>query len=387
MQTKLMQHLMRRIVKPLLSVAILSTVSWQAQALEMTKAVPQGNLSAALGQSISFTLTVSDAKDLVFRTSGGSGDVDMYVKKGSAPSNSSFDCRPYIAGNVETCSFATPGNATYYVRLTAYSAFSGVSLVADYTNTATTTPPPTTSGPTWSGYSTYYAAAIGKTGSALRSALHEAAARNHVRMSYAQVWDGIKYSDEDPNNSNNVILIYTGRSQLKTFTAATSNSQDAWNREHCWPKSHGFPSEGQWAHTDLHHLRAADVSVNSSRGNKDYDAGGTQLSEAPGTYTDFDSFEPRNAVKGDLARMMFYMAVRYDGGDTTGVGNLELQNATGTSGNFLGKLCTMVQWHRQDPVSTEEINRHARIVVKQKNRNPFVDNPDWVEQVFGAACP
>ena len=137
----------------------------------------------------------------------------------------------------------------------------------------------------------------------------------------------------------------------------------------------------------MHHLRAADVSVNFTRGNKAYDNGGTPIGEAPGNFTDNDSFEPRDAVKGDLARMMFYMAVRYDGGDNTGVGNLELQNTTTASGNNLGKLCTLVQWHRQDPVSADEIRRHERIVEKQRNRNPFVDNPAWVEQIFGAACP
>ena len=242
--------------------------------------------------------------------------------------------------------------------------------------------------PVWDGFSTYYANAIGKTGAELRKELNKAAARNHARMNYSKVWDGIKHSDEDPLNSNNVILIYTGRSQAKSLNSGRNkNDPDAWNREHCWPKSHGFPSPSQWAYTDLHHLRAADASVNSTRGNKAYDNGGLQIGEAPGNFTDSDSFEPNNAVKGDLARMMFYMAVRYDGNDNTGVGDLELKDTVTTSDNNLGKLCTLVQWHRQDPVSADEIRRHARIVEKQKNRNPFVDNQDWVEQVFGATCP
>lgn len=372
--------------------------SAHAQSQELSKAVAQTGLQAVVGQRLNFTITVpANAKDLVIKTSGGKGDVDLYVSKAQTAVGGQVDCRPYKAGNEESCTFAEPAlnsanhavtqATTYHIQLVAYSAFSQVSLRADYRSAGNTTLIAPLVGPTWSGFSTYYANAIGKTGTALRTALNEAAARSHTRMSYAQVWDGIKYSDEDPANSNNVILIYTGRSQAKTYNASGSNDQNAWNREHCWPKSHGFASESQWAHTDLHHLRAADVSVNSTRGDKEYDNGGTQIGEAPGNYTDADSFEARNAVKGDLARMMFYMAVRYDGGDNTGVGNLELQNTTTTSGNYMGKLCTLVQWHRQDPVSADEIRRHARIVEKQKNRNPFVDNPDWVEQVFGAACP
>jgi serine protease len=69
------------------------------------------------------------------------------------------------------------------------------------------------------------------------------------------------------------------------------------------------------------------------------------------------------------------------------VGNLELADTVGVTGNFMGKRCTLVSWHRQDPVSADEIRRHARIVERQGNRNPFVDYPAWVEENFGAGCP
>jgi hypothetical protein len=65
--------------------------------------------------------------NVTFTMSGGTGDADMYVKFGSAPTDSSYDCRPYKSGNAETCTFATRAGGTYYVRLKAYSAFSGVS--------------------------------------------------------------------------------------------------------------------------------------------------------------------------------------------------------------------------------------------------------------------
>ncbi|EGM79334.1 endonuclease I [Rheinheimera sp. A13L] len=234
---------------------------------------------------------------------------------------------------------------------------------------------------------TYYAAAAGKTGSELKTALNSIL-RGHLRLTYSQVWDALSYTDEDVNNTNNVILLYAGRSQAKSFRAGQSNSQDAWNREHVWPKSHGFPSESQYAYTDIHHLRPADVSINSSRGNKDFDLGGTPLTEAPENKTDSDSFEPRNAVKGDVARMMFYMDVRYEGGDETGTPNLILRNyiPASSSTTEMGKLCVLLQWHIQDPVDSFEIRRNNRIYEWQQNRNPFIDNPHWAQSIYGASC-
>ncbi len=349
----------------------------------LTNGQAETGLSGAADSESHFHLDVpSGAQNLVFQSSGGSGDADLYLRFGASPTTSTYDCRPYESGNDETCTVASPQAGTYHAMLRGYNAYSNLSLQASYT-----TGGGGNGGATWDGFETYYSDAIGKSGSALLSALNEAAARNHQRMNYSQVWDALKYTDEDPNNSNNVILIYTGRSQDKDFSASGNNHQDAWNREHSWPKSHGFPDSGDWAYTDIHHLRPSDVSVNSDRGNKDYDNGGSQISEAPGNYTDADSFEPRDSVKGDLARMMFYMDVRYNGGDNTGVGDLQLVNYTGTSGGQLGKLCTLYEWHQQDAVSQEEIDRHARIVDQQGNRNPFVDYPAWVDEIWGAQCP
>ena len=234
---------------------------------------------------------------------------------------------------------------------------------------------------------TYYAAAVGKSGTELKAALNNIL-RGHVRLTYSQVWDALSYTDEDPNNTNNVILLYAGRSEAKTFRAGQTNSLDAWNREHVWAKSHGFPSESQYAYTDIHHLRPADVSINSSRGNKDFDLGGTALTESPLNKTDSDSFEPRNAVKGDVARMMFYMDVRYEGGDETSTPNLILRNfaPTGSSAPEMGKLCVLLQWHLQDPVDSFETRRNNRIYEWQQNRNPFIDNPQWAQSIYGASC-
>lgn len=100
----------------------------------LTKGVAMTNQSAATGTSVNYTIAVpSGASNLVVSISGGSGDADLYVKYGSAPTDSSYDCRPYKSGNSESCTFATPSTGTYYVRVKAYSAFSGLSVLADYT--------------------------------------------------------------------------------------------------------------------------------------------------------------------------------------------------------------------------------------------------------------
>lgn len=99
----------------------------------LNNGVTVSGLSAGTGASVSYTMSVpAGATNLNFDISGGSGDADMYVKFGSAPTDSSYDCRPYKGGNVENCNFATPSAGTYHVRVKAYSAFSGVSLKGSY---------------------------------------------------------------------------------------------------------------------------------------------------------------------------------------------------------------------------------------------------------------
>jgi len=104
----------------------------------LEKGVAKTGLSATTGNSLNYTMVVpAGATNLTFTMSGGTGDADLYVKFGSAPTDSSYDCRPYKSGNAETCTFAAPSAGTYYVRLKAYSSFSGVSIVGDYTAACT----------------------------------------------------------------------------------------------------------------------------------------------------------------------------------------------------------------------------------------------------------
>lgn len=223
----------------------------------------------------------------------------------------------------------------------------------------------------------YYATAMGKTGDELKAALHSII-KGHTKLSYDQAREALKSTDEDPNNKNNVILLYTNRSQAKsTF----GSSGDAWNREHVWAKSHGDFGTTMGAGTDIHHLRPTDASVNSSRGHLDFDNGGTAHSECTECRYDSDSWEPPNRVKGDIARMLMYMAVRYEG---NGEIDLELADKVNTYPTpFHGKLSVLLEWNQLDPVDAFEMRRNDVIQSYQKNRNPFIDHPEWADMIWG----
>ncbi|MFF3687257.1 endonuclease I family protein [Streptomyces sp. NPDC002187] len=228
---------------------------------------------------------------------------------------------------------------------------------------------------------TYYKDALGKTGPELKRVLHTIVS-DQTRLGYDQVWDALKDTDEDPANPSNVILFCSGRSQSKD---SNGSGNDDWNREHVWAKSHGDFGTDAGPGTDIHHLRPTDVTVNSTRGNKDFDAGGEEVEEAPGNRTDGDSFEPRDADKGDVARMILYMAVRYDGGD--GFADLEPNdNVDNGSAPHIGRLSVLKEWNEQDPPDDFEKKRNQTIFEKfQHNRNPFIDHPEWVQEIWKQA--
>ncbi|MEU3156928.1 endonuclease [Streptomyces griseoincarnatus] len=227
-------------------------------------------------------------------------------------------------------------------------------------------------------YADYYEGAEGKTGEALKSALHSIVS-DQTKLSYSAVWNALKETDEDPSNSGNVILLYSGASRSKSLNGGDVGD---WNREHVWAKSHGDFGTSTGPGTDIHHLRPSDVQVNSIRGNKDFDNGGSAVTNGGGSLTDSDSFEPRDAVKGDVARMILYMAVRYEG--TDGWPDLEPNNSVSNgSAPYIGKLSVLKEWHEQDPPDSFEQRRNDVIFESyQHNRNPFIDHPEWVEAIW-----
>ena len=235
-------------------------------------------------------------------------------------------------------------------------------------------------------YNGYYKSVTSYSQANLKTALHNII-KGQTKIEYTDnssdmdVWRALEKTDEDPNNSDNVILLYLGKSIPKA-NKAKNNQKDFWNREHVWAKSRGDFGTRLGAGTDLHHLRPSDATVNSARGNKWFDNGGNIHSEAKECRTDSDSWEPRDAVKGDIARMMFYMAVRYEKED--GV-DLELTNNPQDNKNpEHGVLSTLLKWHKADPVDDFEKKRNETIYSIQGNRNPFIDFPDFANYIFVA---
>lgn len=246
----------------------------------------------------------------------------------------------------------------------------------------------------------YYSQAEGKYGTDLKESIHQIISNHNVfpyTSSNTDTWDILQLSDQDPLNNENMILVYTERSQDKLYRDGSGNyasfengngtQNNSWNREHIWPKSHGFPDQDDIAYTDVHNLKPADRSVNTSRGTKDYDFGGQQHAEAINCLVDSDSWEAPDSVKGDIARIIFYMVVRYDPGfdHQNNIFDLELVDYTtpGNTNPIFGKLSSLIQWHHSDPVDDYEKNRNEVIFGFQGNRNPFIDHPSLVSFIWG----
>ncbi|WP_139981097.1 endonuclease I family protein [Nocardioides litoris] len=223
----------------------------------------------------------------------------------------------------------------------------------------------------------YWDSATGLGGAALAREVHHIIATGTTRLSYDQVWSALKVTDRSPSDPSRVVLLYQG-----TTMPASNNGGgvDQWNREHVWAQSHGSFGTTPGPGTDLHHLRPTDVTVNSARGNLDFDEGGAQNAEAPGNYADSNSWEPRDADKGDVARMVLYMDVRWDGGD--GFPDLEVDDVAGGTGPRHGRLSALLRWHAEDPVTAAERARNDAVQDLQGNRNPFVDHPEWVQSIW-----
>jgi endonuclease I len=229
----------------------------------------------------------------------------------------------------------------------------------------------------------YYSSASGLTGDALKTALHNII-DDHTGFSYDDCTDILRAIDEDSLNSNNVICFYTGWSYGK---ADFGNDQYQWNREHIWSRSHGDLGFSIPEGTDLFNLRPCDASVNSAKGNRDFDKGVTEYidgSGPSGCYMDDYIWEPQDVFKGDVARSIFYMAVRYEGDN--GELNLEMVDYVNSAPNnepYYGNMDTLMKWHQEDPVDSYEQRRNDSIYYNyQGNRNPFIDHPEYAGLIW-----
>ncbi len=215
----------------------------------------------------------------------------------------------------------------------------------------------------------YYSSASSLSGTELKATLKTIITTGAKQLQYtsstsSDVWDMCEAGDENPSNSNEVWLIYTEKSMAKTYH---SSGSDGWNREHVWAKSHGDLGTSPGPGTDGHHLRASDAQENGKRGNLDFDdVNGPRTKNS--TY-----YEPPLSAKGDVARSIFYMALRY---------GYMVDNGSG-SGARHGKLETLLKWNELDPVDPYEIRRNNVIFQFQNNRNPFIDHPELVKYIYG----
>lgn len=196
------------------------------------------------------------------------------------------------------------------------------------------------------------------------------------------VWDALKQSDLDPNNSNNVVLIYGWNDADSDITNDRTRAKNnhgsgsgVWNREHVYSKSLANPNLGTTGPgADAHNLRPADAQRNSSRSNRKFASGSGTASYI----TSSGYWYPGDEWKGDVARMMMYMYLRYGNQCLpTGVG---VGNTVPTDPDMIEMF---LQWNVDDPVSELEEQRNPVLEQMQGNRNPFIDNPAFATQIWG----
>ena len=276
----------------------------------------------------------------------------------------------------------------------------------------------------------YYGLVNDSSPAQLRCSLHETI-NGHVAYPYSgsgtSTWTILEIADEDPNDAGKILDVYRNRSYAKGQDRAGSGGSNKYNREHTWPNSLGFPSSTNDGlpnapYTDTHMLYLSDELYNSNRGNMPFDncslASGCaeRVTEAnngrgggSGTYPgnsnwfkgpngNQGSFEAWGARKGDMARAVMYMAIRYEGGahPTTGqtepdlelTDNRSLIVGTSSSPAYMGMLSTLLEWHAGDPPDAAELARNGVIEAHQGNRNPFIDHPEWASNaLFTSTTP
>lgn len=233
----------------------------------------------------------------------------------------------------------------------------------------------------------YYASLEGKTGAVLKQAIQDIIANpNLVREhNYGDAYDILKDSDQNPENSSQVWLMYVEESRSKLdIQTGTSGAAGFWNREHIFPQSRGGFSDATsstadginiWlttnandiaaGHADAHHIRAEDSPENSSRSNRNYGVDYNGPAASQGSW------------HGDVARALFYMATRYN------ALNVVNGNVSETPVGFIGDLATLLNWNAADMADDFEMNRNNVIQVWQKNRNPFIDYPNLANYIWG----
>eukprot|EP00518_Triparma_eleuthera_P015774 CAMPEP_0197562116 /NCGR_PEP_ID=MMETSP1320-20131121/26344_1 /TAXON_ID=91990 /ORGANISM="Bolidomonas sp., Strain RCC2347" /LENGTH=637 /DNA_ID=CAMNT_0043123815 /DNA_START=45 /DNA_END=1958 /DNA_ORIENTATION=+ len=239
--------------------------------------------------------------------------------------------------------------------------------------------------------SSYYSGLPSASSSSLESKIHDLIKSTHRNvLPYTSnsgdddVWSALMDID---GWGSRVRLIY----RAILMDDNLKGKPEGWNREHLWPKSYGVGYSGA-DFTDIHHLRPADWGVNAARGNKQFgscsDSSDCRIpandEAAADTSSDTNRWKPPAAVRGDIARALFYMHVRYDGDDDPDNKDLVLSDCPSQYSARLGYLSELLRWHTEDPVDSAEVTRNLKVCERyQGNRNPFVDHPEYVTPIFG----
>jgi len=260
----------------------------------------------------------------------------------------------------------------------------------------------------------YYDGTTGLTGYALKSKLHDIISEKNVNWNYGDLpnlynqTDLDKYYDHGPGNTTILLDIYSeipAGADAYEYTSAnlisTSGAEGlGFNREHAVPQS-TFNSDYPM-YSDLHFVIPTDARINQLRNNYPYGVGNSTVhytftnsskianSAIPNYVYTNRVYEPVNEFKGDIARMLLYFAVRYEGklpsfNYSTNINPaIDRSPLDGTAERAFDPayISMLLQWHVQDPVSQREIDRNNAIYAIQRNRNPFIDNPQWVNAIW-----
>lgn len=233
----------------------------------------------------------------------------------------------------------------------------------------------------------YYDSLNGLSGNNLKQAIQNLIANSGLVRghNYGDCTEILKNADQNPKNSNEVWLMYVEKPRSKLEFQDSGINTGKWNREHIYPQSRGGFTDGTSSdadgqtiylptnandlmngHADAHHIRAEDGPENSIRSNSDF--GLTGYNGPTGN---------KSSWKGDVARSLFYMAIRYNA--------LSLVNGdiADTTVGQLGDLNSLLTWNTLDPSDDFEMNRNNYIYTWQINRNPFIDYPDLANYIWG----
>jgi len=273
--------------------------------------------------------------------------------------------------------------------------------------------------------STYYKDITATSGTQLAAQLHDLITSTHkYYTSYADNGangyqkNSDRYYENGVAQSGYIYEFYSGVKWPDAWAATAGNTTGGYNREHCWCQSNSVNTDGKqmWGENgggaDMHHLRPVEVRLNSTRSNYEYgeisnrDSNkvyakfGTDTTYAHGGYLSGGTFEPLDSKKGDVARIILYTYLHYNSytistlfgsyGTTNGSGNssyfstslLSLTKTTNQSTEAKA-LEMLLSWNASDPVDEIEQRRNEQVAIYQGNRNPFIDNSNYAEMIWG----